>query len=579
MNRSLKLLNTAVTAVFLCSPIQSFSAEAAEDCCDCNLPEGIQVHQDIENGQLVSFGLDGKLVYKPYTDKGDRIMDYSFCGYRASAEPIPDVPTVIELEPLPDTPAPIRRELPASQPERFLAYPEGPDSHARIQAALDAVAAMPLNRDGFRGTVLLKRGAYYLYDGLTIGPGVVLRGEGDDWGGTVLVFHHPGGTGISLKGAPEEKPWTRSPHSARIADDYVPVASNSLTVDSLGSFAVGDPVQVIKTPNQDWVDTLDMNPPGKGPAGGGNKPWTPEGYKTLHPRIITKIEGKQLFFNVPLPQSIVEKHGGGTVVQDPDRRPIAGRGLERLRIVSNYNRSVRTSERSRDGEIYEADQGDNLSNAVSVGAANAWVRNCTMMHQIKSAVGVGGGALFVTIRDCTSLEPVSLRRGGLRYCFSLNTGASMVLIYNCFAEHGRHSFVSGKKVMGPNAFVRCHQTHGNMEAHHRWATGLLFDLSTNTSIWGAALQNRGGMGSGHGWAGANGVIWNYVGGVMVANPQTPEQNFAIGCIVPDYAKHSAGVRGDGYIWSEGSHVSPESLFEAQLIDRLGAEQAESVLAK
>ncbi len=33
---------------------------------------------------LVSMGPDGKLVYKPYSDKGDRVLDWSKAGYKQS---------------------------------------------------------------------------------------------------------------------------------------------------------------------------------------------------------------------------------------------------------------------------------------------------------------------------------------------------------------------------------------------------------------------------------------------------------------------------------------------------------------
>lgn len=569
-------LRTLFLAGSLClTLIIPLQAEAAE--------RGVTVHQDLKNGQLVSVGPDGKLIYKPYTDQGDRVMDYSYAGYKASLEPIPDVATTLILEPLPDTPTPERRELPDPKPETFMAYPDGPDSYERIQAALDQVADMPKGEDGFCGAVLLKKGAYYLKSGLSVEPGVVLRGEGDDWGGTVLVFHNPGGTGISLRNSQIEDKQSTTPHKTRIADAYVPVASRSVIVEDLGPLKKGDHIWVIKTPNQAWVDTLGMNPPGPNePAGGGNKPWTPEGYRSFHPRTITGIGGNRVSFYVPLPQSIVAEHGGGEVVLASGRRFQAPRGVEGLRIVSNYNRAVRIDfegNNNRAPGIYEADEEDNLSTAISVAATNVWVRDCTMMHQMKSAVSLGNGTIFSTIRDCTSLEPISVRRGGRRYCYSLNTGASMVLIYQCTAEKGRHSFVLNKRVNGPNAFVRCYQSEGNMEAHQRWATGILFDKSVNTSIWGAALQNRRGMGSGHGWAGANGVIWNYKGGVTIGNPQTPEQNFAIGCIVPEYAKGGSEVRGDGYIWSEGTHVKPDSLFEAQLAERIGKRWAMEILAK
>ena len=41
-----------------------------------------------------------RLIYKPYTDKGDKILDFSICGYKRSEEPIPDVPVVATVNPL-----------------------------------------------------------------------------------------------------------------------------------------------------------------------------------------------------------------------------------------------------------------------------------------------------------------------------------------------------------------------------------------------------------------------------------------------------------------------------------------------
>ena len=312
------------------------SLKASPDGAADKGPNRPATHQDVENGALVSVGPEGRLAYTPYTDKGDRIMDHSHCGYRASEVPLPDVPTALTLAPLPDTPPAERRPLPtppegataeapadqgpmvfhvqgkkrfhaegcprlkaaqAADPdsvskipyvqgvrsdmqycsrcpkdapkvdvealapvdrEVFLAYPEGPDSRARIQAALDRVAAMEPKADGFRGAVLLERGVYCLKGGLTVPPGVVLRGQGDGPDGTVLVVHHPQGVGIRLghpkvEGEAPAQPAEPAPvFTTRIADAYVPVGSASLTVEDASGFAVGADVHIIKTTNN-WL--------------------------------------------------------------------------------------------------------------------------------------------------------------------------------------------------------------------------------------------------------------------------------------------------------------------------------------
>src|SRR5947209_18476347 len=84
--------------------------------------------------QWVYPGPDGKLVYKT-TERGDRILDFSHAGYMGGGVALPTVAVQKTVE------------------------PSGGDDTARIQAALDEVAASPL-KDGFRGAVLLAPGVY-----------------------------------------------------------------------------------------------------------------------------------------------------------------------------------------------------------------------------------------------------------------------------------------------------------------------------------------------------------------------------------------------------------------------------------
>src|SRR5256885_1285860 len=80
----------------------------------------------------------------------DRIMDFSPAGYMGGGVALPDVP--------------VRRTVEPSG---------GDDDTARIQAAIDAVAALPLT-DGVRGAVLLAPGVYPCSAALTISAGGVV---------------------------------------------------------------------------------------------------------------------------------------------------------------------------------------------------------------------------------------------------------------------------------------------------------------------------------------------------------------------------------------------------------------------
>ncbi|MDR0833773.1 MAG: hypothetical protein LBN93_06260, partial [Candidatus Symbiothrix sp.] len=63
---------------------------------------------------------------------GNRIPDFSYCGYQASNVPIPELPVKI-IVPLTTG-----------------------DATALIQDAVDQVAQLPLDKNGFRGAILLR---------------------------------------------------------------------------------------------------------------------------------------------------------------------------------------------------------------------------------------------------------------------------------------------------------------------------------------------------------------------------------------------------------------------------------------
>jgi hypothetical protein len=97
----------------------------------------------------------GKIFYTP-DSLGNRVPDFSYCGYMASEKPIP-------------TGIAIRVVVPVSKGDATL----------RIQSALDYVATLPMDANGFRGVVLLQKGSYEVAGQLQMNAsGVVLRGSG-----------------------------------------------------------------------------------------------------------------------------------------------------------------------------------------------------------------------------------------------------------------------------------------------------------------------------------------------------------------------------------------------------------------
>ena len=109
------------------------------------------------------------------------------------------------------------------------------------------------------------------------------------------------------------------------------------------------------------------------------------------------------------------------------------------------------------------------------------------------------------------------------------------------------------------------EAYSGMGPHQRWATGVLYDnCRTDNSI---EIQDRGNWGTGHGWAGANFVLWNCKGkDIVCQNPWVSAQNWSIGSIGLKSQGRLPG-RLDGVWLSPGIHVMPKSLYRHQLEER------------
>lgn len=509
------------------------------------------------NTKLVYPGPDDKLVYKPYTDKGDTLPDFSNCGYGGGGVALPDAEVKATVAPV-----------------------DGDDG-ASIQAAIDRVSKLPLGQDGLRGAVLLKKGKYEVSGTIRItASGVVLRGEGSGEDGTLILA--TGKTKRDLirvggEGAPEEISGTRR----QIADAYVPVGARSFTVNDASGYAAGQRIIVYRPSTAAWIRELRMD---RIPvsSSGNTVQWAPGSKDLAFDRVVTGVSGNRITIDAPLVHAFQKEFGGGYIYRYEFPGRISNVGVENLRGDSEYDASLKKGSQFTDEK--------HAWNCVTINAAeNAWVRNVISIHFGYSCVTVQKQAKWVTVENCQCLEPVSQVTGGRRYSFGL-TG-QLCLVKDCFSRKGRHDFVMHATVPGPNAFVNCsaRDTYSTSEPHHRYAVGVLYD---NVTIQGNGyLQaiNRGNSGSGHGWSGAQVVFWNCTAPVIVAMKPPAAQNFIIGFGgkfrdsglargAVQWANNQSGSKfkltggcvGDCYIESPDALVQPASLYSAQLQDRTRA---------
>ncbi len=477
---------------------------------------------------LVYYDDEGNLEYSLYANQGEnqkvnKIPDFSFAGYRRGGQSLPNVPVKTTLSAI-----------------------EG-DNSPQIQEAINIVSQMPI-KNGFRGAILLKAGKYRMEQPIKINAsGIILRGEGNKNApeGTELI------TTIAQKhdliriegdgsGLPEVEGTIRE-----ITADYIPTGSNTIELSSTEGYSAGDRILVVRTPNQLWIDSLEMAQYG----------WTKESYTIKHERTITKIEENIITIDIPIVDPIQSKYGGGYVVKSNVTGRVEGCGVEKMRLTSTYT---------------HAEDEDHGWNAIVLSrTCNSWVSNVIAQYFGYACVKIDDESNFNSIQDCAMLDPISQTTGGRKYSFVIYDGLGN-LFHRCYARGGRHDFVAQSRVTGPNVWLDClaEYPQNDIGPHHRWSTGNLFDSVQGGNM---RVRDRGDSGTGHGWAGAQTMFWNcqsYSHYLMVSSPEGA-MNWGIGC-------GKRKFEGDGYWEHWNRDIMPRSLYLAQLEERLEKESVHNI---
>ncbi|WP_201300999.1 DUF6298 domain-containing protein [Sunxiuqinia indica] len=466
----------------------------------------------------VSVSKDGRLLYGKDED-GNRVPDFSYAGYKASESEIPFV-----------------------EPKVVVAPVEG-DATLTIQKALNYVASLPLNENGFRGAVLLQKGTFKVNGRLVIkASGVVLRGSGFGDNGTTLIA---GGkdrqTFIRILGKSDQF----FTDTTRISNSYVPVNAMKFVVENTEAYKVGDPVIVHRLSSQKWIERLSMVEFGGEETGWIG--WKPGNRDIYWDRTITAIEGDTIFVDAPLTTALDTTWGASGIIKYNWKGRINNIGIENLNLESAFD------------ETNLKDENHCWSAITIENAENVWVRQLTFKHFAGSAVAVYETAKKVTVQDCVSTDPVSEIGGQRRYTFF--TMGQQTLFQRLYAEYGYHDFALGFCAAGPNVFVQCesHLPYEYSGTIDSWASGVLFDI-VNVDGHAISFKNQMLNRQGAGWTAANSMLWQCSAALIENYAPPTAMNWSYGA----WSQFS----GNGYWAEENNHVTPRSLFYAQLADRL-----------
>ena len=352
---------------------------------------------------------DGKISYTK-DDKGNRILDFSYCGYKSSEQDIPSLNNVI-----------------------FVPKQEG-DASEIIQRAITYVSGLKPDAKGFRGAVLLDKGVYNLYKNLWIQTsGVVLRGS--DKLETVLLKHGVDRSAVlHIEGINNKI----QKDTIKVTSSYVPVNERTLELSVLTGLKVGDRINIIRPSTAEWIKSVGCDIYGGGISALG---WKQGDIDMTWDRTITAINGNTVTINAPLTAALDARFGGAFIRKYEWTGRISDSGVENLTMISDYNTK------------YPKDE-DHCWTGVSIeNAENCWVRMINFSHFAGSSVFLQPTTSQITVEDCISKDPVSEIGGFRRITFY--TMGQQNLFQRCYSENGINNFAAGYCAPGPNAFVQC----------------------------------------------------------------------------------------------------------------------------
>lgn len=491
----------------------------------------------------IQMDASGKIMYIP-DYKGNQVMDYSSVGYKNGGAELPNVPVRIRVSPLADP---------------------SMDAWQTIQDAIDYVSALPVQSDGYRGTVYLEEGIFRISKPLTVtSSGVVIRGAGP---GTATPVVGDGSSGApfdeqianedpeagvtklistwkiteSYNPLPDHaatagSPYTKAANSTLInfiggptassivttvTDQYVGAGQYTLHIASVTGLAVGDTVSVQKAVDVNWAKAMYMD------YVDGKSNWVPggslEGGFTGTPfdaeRTIKAIDAatKTITLAEPLSDNLDMRWGVSKVVKITEGGRMKNVGVENIQGISHFY-DMTKPDLNRYGVNFRSYNDENHPEVfvAMVNVRDGFMRNFLTYH-IDTAFVTDGSSRNITVQDGKVLDPVSLMNAGERRYSIYYKNSQFMFTQRVYSRYMRHAFIVDSLTSGPNVFYNCRSEYVSnaSEPHFRWSSGGLYD-NVLARIY---IQNRWDMGTSHGWSGVNYLLYNCTGPFMVSQPQ------------------------------------------------------------
>lgn len=514
---------------------------------------------------MISIDESGEITYNNDSD-GYRLPDFSHAGYKNGDAPIPYVPVVKVISPI-----------------------EG-DNTYHLQQAFNSMEGFPLDNNGIRGAILLKKGLYPVKGPISLThSGVVIRGEGygnDPATSTIIYDYLRDDDGYVsqrsvLKIGLNSGSWSYEKNNETpILDDIVPIGSYTVRIAKNANYNVGDVVCIYHPCSPKWLEAVNYGEVGR-PDFAAVYAWDSTTANIQYHRYVTQKKdiGNESLITLDAPVFYpLNKSLSQSTLYKFTNKVAQNIGIENIRITTNGD-SINDEQHAWNCIYFQ-----NLE--------NCWAKNVVTTNFGKAGM-IFQRSTRVTVDSCYSLDAAARSIGERMYNFSLSSMCQLILFQNCYARLSRHAFVSnGTSTVSGIVYYKCKSeaARTRSEGHRMWTQGMLFDsfeafnpfTSKATELPVLGLFNRWEQGSGHGWGAVNSVLWNCN---LRTDHSTPEarfysptnaraqitlekpptsQNYAIGCFLEKSTDIIIFYKKLGYI--EGTNragLHPQSLYKAQ----------------
>lgn len=345
-------------------------------------------------------------------------------------------------------------------------------------------------------------------------------------------------------------------------EPYVPSGAQSITLDDASSFAPGDAIRITRYTIPQWLHFMGMD---RIARDGQPETWVGNSISTL--RVVTSRQGNELRLDLPLADSYDRQYlppEGAEVTKVLISGRIEQAGIESLHVLAPAREVAFT---------------DPLFRAITLsGLRDGWVRD-VLVDETTEGIDAAGDTSRITIVSVVFRHTTTITSPAKPADFTL--GGTQLLIVGC-GSVGNDLFyvITGARNQGPNVVLDSKFIgNGHLQPHQRWSTALLVD-NTQVPQGGIDMMNRGEMGTGHGWTMGWGVVWNSSAATLIIQNPPGAANWSIGTSGNEltapmkvYGVSRRDLGPDlpqGFIESPNHRVLPESLYRAQLAERLGA---------